>query len=104
MMHVLTAKRIIVILLNEKECGSGAAVARLLAKEKVASSNLVFRSQGSLRRFPFCYPPEWRNGRRTALKMPRGKPHAGSSPASGTGVQSYLVSGIIRGPFRSCSP
>src|SRR5215216_6609395 len=28
--------------------------------------------------------PGWRNGRRTALKMRRGQPRAGSSPAPGT--------------------
>ena len=45
-MPFLTGNGNPVILFNEAECGSGAAVARLLAKEKVASSNLVFRSTG----------------------------------------------------------
>ena len=31
--------------------------------------------------------PEWRNGIRTTLKMLRGSPHAGSTPASGTFVK-----------------
>ena len=80
----LTGTSILVILLNEKECGSGAAVARLLAKEKVASSNLVFRSTGKPNVLPLLFTPEWRNGRRKRLKIARVKAHAGSSPASGT--------------------
>ena len=40
--------------------GSGSVVEHLLAKERVASSNLVSRSTQ--------YQPKWRNGRRDSLK------------------------------------
>jgi hypothetical protein len=35
--------------------------------------------------------PEWRNGRRSGLKIHRGQPCAGSSPASGTNEQCNIV-------------
>jgi hypothetical protein len=53
----LTQGRPSAIIFRGTNRGSGAAVARLLAKEKVASSNLVFRSRGSAVRFPFLYVP-----------------------------------------------
>ena len=86
-------------------------VERLLAKEKVASSNLVFRSrviQGGvakwLRRgsakplFSGSSPlaassalPRWRNGRRGGLKIRSPQGGVGSSPSLGTKVVSLVT-------------
>ena len=47
--------------------GSSSVVERLLAKEEVASSTLVFRSS-TVQFDPPAPRPKWRNGRRGGLK------------------------------------
>ena len=43
------------------------------------------------------FMPEWRNGRRNGLKIHRGQPRAGSSPASGKSYKfkTFEVSGVL---------
>ena len=96
------------------ECGSSSAVERLLAKEEVASSNLVFRSkviQGGvakrLRRgsatplYSGSNPlaassmPGWRNGRRGGLKIRFSQGSVGSNPSLGRYKKYKLQSGAI---------
>ncbi len=56
--------------------GSSSAVEHLLAKERVASSNLVFRSTKP------AEVAEWYT--RQSQKLLRGNSHVGSSPTFGT--------------------
>lgn len=84
--------------------GSSSVVERLLAKEEVASSTLVFRSilsdsarqAGGLfhsgigfadlrvERYHQLRKPKWRNGRRGGLKNRWAQTHVGSNPTFGT--------------------
>jgi hypothetical protein len=58
-------------------CGSSSVVECLLAKEEVASSNLVFRST-------CLFEPEWRNRQtRRSQKPLGGNSHVGSTPTFG---------------------
>ena len=89
-------------------------VERLLAKEEVARSTLVFRSpslrwaplrwrDGNLRarlggRDPATPRPKWRNGRRDGLKNRWGQPRVGSSPTFGTSFSDSAVARMSARP------
>ena len=54
------------------------------------------------RRDPIARLPAWRNGRRIRLKIWRGQPRAGSSPAAGIlgrGKSFGSLISVVRGPF-----
>src|SRR5215212_8785047 len=44
----------------------------------------MFRARLGKVNLPLFHQPGWRNGRRTALKMRRGRPREGSNPSPGT--------------------
>ena len=108
-------------------CGSGSAVEHLLAKERVASSNLVFRlfspqkKTVRLQAYPACatplyavkygnlrhaqgLKPKWRNRQtRQSQKLLGGNSRVGSNPTFGTISDAEWCSGST-GDFGSLSP